>query len=105
MLYCFHGYDEKSVKIVYGLIHFRVLCDILMYCKNEDVHVNNLRVVLQTLEDCSYLLSLENVTSGCNLLLFISHFIYIQGIRVDSQKIEAVKQWPRPTSTRNIRSF
>ena len=28
-----------------------------------------------------------------------------EGIRVDSQKIEAVKQWPRPTSATNIRSF
>ncbi|WMV58673.1 hypothetical protein MTR67_052058 [Solanum verrucosum] len=28
-----------------------------------------------------------------------------EGIRVDSQKIEAVKQWPRPTSATDIRSF
>ena len=28
-----------------------------------------------------------------------------EGIQVDSQKIEAVKQWPRPTSPTDIRSF
>ncbi|WMV41040.1 hypothetical protein MTR67_034425 [Solanum verrucosum] len=28
-----------------------------------------------------------------------------EGIRVDSHKLEAVKQWPRPTSPTNVRSF
>ena len=41
---------------------------------------------------------------GCNpLLSFVKS--YIEGIQVDSQKIEAVKQWPRPTSATDIRSF
>ena len=33
------------------------------------------------------------------------HWSYSEGIHVDSQKIEAVKQWPRPTSATNIRNF
>ena len=36
---------------------------------------------------------------------FIGHIVSSEGIRVDLQKIEAVKQWPRPTSTIDIRSF
>ncbi|WMV45946.1 hypothetical protein MTR67_039331 [Solanum verrucosum] len=35
----------------------------------------------------------------------IIEFLFRKGIQVDSQKIEAVKQWPRPTSATNIRSF
>ncbi|KAH0657926.1 hypothetical protein KY289_026674 [Solanum tuberosum] len=54
---------------------------ILIYSRNEEEHASHLTVVLQTLKD--------------------RH----EGIRVDSQKIEAVKQWPRPTSATNIRSF
>ena len=36
---------------------------------------------------------------------FLYHIVSSEGIRVDSQKIEVVKQWPRPTSTIDIRSF
>ena len=35
----------------------------------------------------------------------IDHIISSEGIRVDSQNIEAVKQWTRPTSATDIRSF
>ncbi|WMV49514.1 hypothetical protein MTR67_042899, partial [Solanum verrucosum] len=31
--------------------------------------------------------------------------VVLEGIQVDSQKIEAMKQWPRPTSPMDIRSF
>ena len=38
-------------------------------------------------------------------IAFLGHIVYGKGIRVDYQKIEAVKQWPRPTSATNIKSF
>ena len=38
-------------------------------------------------------------------IAFLGHIVSSEGIRVDSQKIEAVKQWPRPTSATNIISF
>lgn len=38
-------------------------------------------------------------------MAFLGHVISRDGIRVDSQKIEAVKNWPRPTSLTDIRSF
>ncbi|WMV45404.1 hypothetical protein MTR67_038789 [Solanum verrucosum] len=36
---------------------------------------------------------------------FLGHIVSSEGIRVDSQKIKVVKQWPRPTSPTNIRCF
>ncbi|XP_075111388.1 uncharacterized protein LOC142181771 [Nicotiana tabacum] len=40
-----------------------------------------------------------------NLLAFLGHVISGEGMKVDSKKIEAVKNWPRPTSVSDIRSF
>ncbi|WMV37755.1 hypothetical protein MTR67_031140 [Solanum verrucosum] len=40
-----------------------------------------------------------------SVVAFLGHIVSSEGIRVDSQKIEAVKQWPRPTSATDIRSF
>ena len=36
---------------------------------------------------------------------FLGHVVSRNGIEVDPQKIEAVKQWFRPTSGTEIRSF
>ena len=36
---------------------------------------------------------------------FLGHVIGADGVRVDSQKIEAVKNWPRPTTPTEVRSF
>ncbi|XP_075088199.1 putative mitochondrial protein AtMg00860 [Nicotiana tabacum] len=36
---------------------------------------------------------------------FLGHVISGECVKVDSQKIEAVKNWPRPTSVSDIRSF
>ncbi|VVA40894.1 PREDICTED: Retrovirus-related Pol poly from transposon, partial [Prunus dulcis] len=36
---------------------------------------------------------------------FLGHVISAEGIYVDPQKIEAVVNWPRPTSVTEIRSF
>ena len=95
---CFHGFDEQSVQIVLRLVRYRLhwwyphlLSEWGRTCKS--------------FESCSTnSLSLVNVSFGCNLLLFC-HIISSERIQVDSQKIGAVKQWPRPTSTTYIRSF
>ena len=44
------------------------------------------------------------MSSGCNFS-FLGHIVSSKGIRVDSHKIEAVKQWTRSTSTIDIRNF
>ncbi|KAH0759851.1 hypothetical protein KY290_023344 [Solanum tuberosum] len=45
------------------------------------------------------------VIDDCMPMAFLGHIVYDEGIRVDSQKIEAVKDWPRPTTTTEVRSF
>ena len=36
---------------------------------------------------------------------FLYHIVSSEGIRVDTQKIEVVQSWPRPTSPTDIRCF
>ena len=36
---------------------------------------------------------------------FLGHVVTKDGIQVDPQKIEAVSEWPRPTSVTEIQSF
>ena len=38
-------------------------------------------------------------------MVLLGHIISHEGIRFDSQKIEVVKDWPRPTTPTEVQSF
>ncbi|XP_015078162.1 uncharacterized protein LOC107021966 [Solanum pennellii] len=79
--------------------------DILVYSRSRSEHEQHLRIVLQTLRDQQ----LYNKFSKCEFWLasvaFLGHVVSKEGIRVDSTKIEAIRDWDRPTSVTEVRSF
>ena len=79
--------------------------DILIQSRIKDEHASNLRFVLQTLKDRQLFAKFSKCEFWLQSVAFHGHIVSSEGIRVNSQKIEVVKQCPRPTSTTNIRSF
>ncbi|XP_060212237.1 uncharacterized protein LOC132639863 [Lycium barbarum] len=79
--------------------------DILVYSRNEAEHAEHLRIVLQTLKDCELFAKFSKCEFWLKSVAFLGHVISGEGVKVDSQKIDAVKSWPRPTSVTEIRSF
>ena len=69
----------------------------------------NIQVILELFyklsKIASYSLRLVKCEFWLHSIAFLAHIVSSKGIRVDLQKIEAVKQWPRPTSALDIRSF
>ncbi|XP_070018322.1 uncharacterized mitochondrial protein AtMg00860-like [Nicotiana sylvestris] len=45
------------------------------------------------------------LATGLQSIAFLGHILSDEGIKVDTQKIEAVKSWPRPTTPTEIHSF
>ena len=71
------------------------ILNILIYPSIEEEHASHLRIILQTLKDLQLLQSIA----------FLGHIVSSEQIRVDSQKIEVVKPWPRPTFDTYMTSF
>jgi len=38
-------------------------------------------------------------------VVFLEHVITKEGIKVDSQKVKAIREWSRPNNVTDIRSF
>ncbi|KAH0684682.1 hypothetical protein KY289_022434 [Solanum tuberosum] len=72
---------------------------------SELEHANDKRVVLQTLKERQLFAKFSKCEFWLQSVAFLGHIVSSDGIQVDSQKIEAVKQWSRPTSPIDIRSF
>ncbi|KAH0729719.1 hypothetical protein KY290_000849 [Solanum tuberosum] len=78
--------------------------DILIYSRKKD-HVGHLRIVLQTLKDKELYAKFSKCEFWLESVAFLGHIVSGAGIKVDTQKIEAVQNWPRSTSPTDIRSF
>ena len=79
--------------------------DILIYSRNEEDHASHLSIVLQTLRDKELYVKLSKCEFWIKSVEFLGHIIFSDGIKVDTQKIEAVQSWPRPIFPIDIRIY
>ncbi|CAF3028738.1 unnamed protein product [Rotaria sp. Silwood2] len=93
----FHHYLDKFV-IIY-------LDDILIYSKNENDHLNHIRLVLQLLRDNQLYANRTKCEFNVDQINFLGHVITSNGIKADESKVIAVKNWPIPRNSTNVRSF
>ncbi|KAH0657055.1 hypothetical protein KY285_031937 [Solanum tuberosum] len=65
--------------------------DILIFSRNEKDHASHLRIVLQTLKDRELYAKFSKCEFWLESVPFFGHIVSGDGIRVDTQKIEAVQ--------------
>ena len=79
--------------------------DILIYSRDKEGHVDQLRTVLQTLMEHQLYGKLKKCEFWLEEVVFLGHVITKEGIKVDPQKVKAIIEWPRPTNVTEIRNF
>ena len=81
------------------------LDDILVYSKDPSQHVNHLRIVLDTLRKHHFYAKLAKCSFAQDKIEFLGHFVSSEGLSMDPKKVQAVQDWPRPTSVTQVRAF
>ncbi|XP_031099729.1 uncharacterized protein LOC116003930 [Ipomoea triloba] len=79
--------------------------DILVYSQNPKEHEDHLRIVLQTLRENQLYAKLSKCDFWKDSVAFLGHIVTKEGISVDPAKIQAVMNWPTPTTVTEVRSF
>nr|XP_016474552.1 PREDICTED: uncharacterized protein LOC107796314 [Nicotiana tabacum] len=79
--------------------------DILVYSRSNEDHADHLSAVLQTLYQHKLYAKISKCEFWLESVTFLGHVFSSEGIQVDPQKIAVVKDWPRPTTPTEIRSF
>ena len=79
--------------------------DLLVYSPDEEQHEKDLARVMQRLRE----LKLECKLSKCRLfretVSFLGYELRPNGIAVQQDKVQAIRDWPTPTSAAELRSF
>lgn len=93
----FHDLLDQGV-VVY-------LDDVLIYAKTLEEHNALLEQVLQRLREQKYYASLDKCYFAQEEVSFLGHRLTAKGIQPLHDRVEAVRDWPTPTTVQDVRSF
>jgi len=79
--------------------------DILVYSKSLEEHEVHLRRVMEKLRELKLFAKLSKCSFWQREMGFLGHIVSVEGVSVDLEKIEAIRDWPRPTNATEIRNF
>ncbi|WVZ63543.1 LOW QUALITY PROTEIN: hypothetical protein U9M48_013167 [Paspalum notatum var. saurae] len=79
--------------------------DILIYSKSMHEHLEHLRAVFDALRAARLFGNIEKCIFCTQRVAFLGYVVTPRGIEVDSSKIDAIREWPTPTTITRIRSF
>lgn len=84
---------------------FVYLDDILIFSKSETEHVQHVRAVLQRLLQNKLFVKAEKCEFHSSTVSFLGFILSAGNIRMDPEKVEAVKAWPVPENRKQLQRF
>jgi hypothetical protein len=79
--------------------------DILIFRRNRDQHVRNVKQVLDTLQREKLYIKLSKCEFGKTALVYLGHIVGGGQLKIDPSKIDVIVNWPEPKSVTKIQSF
>ena len=80
------------------------LDDILVFSKNWNEHVCHVKKVLDVLKKEKLYVKLSKCEFVKTSLVYLSHIVGRGQSKIDPSKVEAIVNWPKPTSVTEVRS-
>lgn len=99
----FQGYSNKILTEKLDIFIVIYLDDILIYTEDpRQPHVEVVQSVLEQSQKYSLYMNLKKCWFHEDEIWFLGFVVLAQGIRMEEEKIEVVKDWPEPKSVRDI---
>ncbi|CAA9317827.1 hypothetical protein AVDCRST_MAG94-1309 [uncultured Leptolyngbya sp.] len=81
------------------------LDDILIYSNTQSEHAKHVQEVLRCLQKTGLLLKPEKCQFNMDEVDFLGYIVGIHGIRMDPSKTQAIRDWPKPTTVKELQGF
>ena len=99
-------FQHSMDVILQGLDHVAsIQDDILITGQDDDQHIKNLNTILSRLDDYGLLLQLSKYKLMQKSITYMGCIISAEGISPTDEKVEVIKQVPRPESSTQLRAF
>lgn len=90
----------RGLPFSYGFLD-----DILVFSRSESEHIQHLRQLFQRLSDYGMLINTAKCEFGKTHITFLGHDVSPDGIRPLPDKVQAIHDYPVPTTVREMRRF
>ena len=81
------------------------LDDLLIYSRTFEEHIRHLEKILERLCECGLKLNLEKCSLLQKQVSFLGHTVSAEGVSCQREKTETIQAWPRPATSKDLRSF
>ena len=81
------------------------LDDVIIFSATFEEHLNRLEAVFSRLKEHNLKLKASKCECLQSKVTYLGHIVSEAGIQTDPEKTEAIKNWPRPNSVKDVRSF
>ena len=94
-------------KVLKGLHKFAVayLNDIIIFSKDEEEHLQHLRIIFQRLKEAGLKLKRSKCDFMKTQIQYLGHLISSNGIQLLPEKLRSIKNMPAPRSPKEVKQF
>lgn len=100
---------QRLMEIALGelrrTICFVYLDDIIVFSSNKEQHFQDLQLVMDKLREAGLTVNMKKSKFFQNKLKFLGHVVSSDGIQVDSEKTQAIRDFPIPTNLKALQRF
>jgi len=97
MKHVFKPYLRKFILVFFD--------DILVYSKSQGQHIEHLQTTFVVIRQHTLFAKMSKCSFGVSEVEYLGHVISAQGVATDPAKVAAMKEWPVPTSVKQLRGF
>ncbi len=84
---------------------YAYLDDILIASADEENHDEQVRQVLQRLDDAGIVINMAKCQYARMQVLFLGHSVNAEGIAPDAERVKAITDFPKPLDVRSLKRF
>ena len=81
------------------------LDDILIYSENIEDHEEHVKKVLRRLREAGLQADIKKSEFNVTRTKYLGYVLTIEGVEMDPEKVEPVRNWKRPTTVTGVRSY
>ncbi|KAI2646332.1 Transposon Tf2-9 polyprotein [Labeo rohita] len=101
----FQSFINEILKEFMNKFVIAYIDDILIYSKTETEHIAHVRTVLSRLLENQLYVKAEKCEFHVCHTSFLGYQVSHQGVKMDPSKVQAVTDWPQPTTVKELQRF
>ena len=98
---------QRLMEECLGELHLNIcfiyLDDLIIFANSFEEHLSRLKQVFQRLRESGLKLTPKKCSLFMKRVKYVGHIVSEKGIEPDSEKIEKVVHWPKPTTKEEVR--